>query len=73
MKSTLVTEDPWQKVCILKKLTPPKDIDLHTCTVYLFITHPNDHPMNPQKIAIVDLRKMIRFLPSSCKEFYLTS
>ena len=31
MKLTLVTEDPWQKVCVLKghkKLTPPKDIDL---------------------------------------------
>ena len=66
MKSTLITEDPWQKVCILKgrkKLTPPKDIDLP-------IAHPNGHPMNPKKVA--DLQKMVPFLPSSCKEFYMS-
>ena len=45
---------------------------LQRILTYLFITHPNIIHWIPPKIAIVDLGKMIHFLPSSCKECYLT-
>jgi hypothetical protein len=64
MKTSFSTEDPWQKVCILKgrsKVPPLTDIDFP-------ILCDGGHPIKPNKIA--DLQKMIRFLPPPCREFY---
>lgn len=64
MKSSFDSEEPWQKVCILKgrrKLTPPSDID---CP----IKYPHGHPINPKKVA--DLQTMIPYLPSSYRDFF---
>ena len=58
MKTSFSTQDPWQKVCILKgrsKLPPPADIA-------------GGHPIKSKKIA--DLQKMIPFFPPPCQEFY---
>lgn len=64
MKSSFNSDEPWQKVCILKgrkKEAPPKDMNVT-------VTYPNRHPINPKKIA--DLQKMIPYLPPSCRGFY---
>lgn len=64
MKTSFSTQDPWQKVCILKDLSkkhPPTDIDLPKL-------YDGGHPIKSTKIA--DLQKMVPFLPSSCREFY---
>ena len=64
MKTTFSTQDPWQKVCILKgrsKIPPTTDINLP-------ILYDGSHSIKPKKIA--DLQKMVPFLPPSCREFY---
>ena len=64
LRATFNTDEPWQKVCILKgrgKQAPPKEFDVS-------ILYPEGHPINPKKIA--DLQKVIPYLPPSCREFY---
>ena len=64
MKSSFSSDEPWQKVCILKrrrKLLPPGHIPFP-------IMYPNGHPLKLKKIA--DFQKMIPYLPSLCTDFY---
>lgn len=64
MKTTFSTQDPWQKVCILKgrsKIPPTIDINLP-------ILYDGGHLIKPYKMA--DLQKMVPLLPPLCREFY---
>lgn len=64
MKTTFSTQDPWQKVCILKgrsKQPPSTDINLP-------VLYDDGHPIKSSKIA--DLQKMVPFLPPACRDFY---
>lgn len=66
MKSSFDVVETWQKVCILKgrrKLPPPDVVDLP-------IKYPDGHPINPKKVA--DLQKLIPYLPSICRGFFLS-
>ena len=63
MRSSFNTQEPWQKVCILKgrcKLLPPSDIPFSKL-------YPDGHPINPK---IADLQLMIPYLPCSARAFY---
>ena len=67
MKLSFSMHEPWRKVCTLKgcrKETLPKAINVSLIHILM------GNPVNPKKI--VDLQKMILFLPPSWRDFYST-
>lgn len=66
MRSSFSEDEDWQKVCILKghrKVPPPTSVELP-------VKYPSGHPINSKKVA--DLQTMIPYLPTSCKNFYVS-
>ena len=59
------TDEPWSKVSILKG----RSKESPSCSVPLPIKYPSGHAVNPKKLD--DLQRMLPFLPSENRQFYL--